>query len=553
MKLRNLTVKAKMTGLVLLACTSVLVVGALGLFGLHSALADSESIYHGNLLPSIELSEIHNLIDQNRMTLYRAQLKLSADLDSMEAHNARIDELWKHYLPTISRPQEQKLAEAFQQSFKPWSAALLDKRDAIKAGDNARANEISRTRSGPLDKPVADGIDALVRIQGVEAKDAFDASVDRAARIRWLIIFVFACALIGLAAIGFFIVRSLITALNRAVNVAGGIAAGQLNHGIEVHSTDELGQLLDALRVMDGQLTGIVSEVRTGAENVQVAARQMSQGNDDLSQRTQEQASSLEETASAMEEMTSTVKQTAENAQHANHLARSAREHAERGGGVADKAKTAMSDIHAASEKIEEIVGLVEEIAFQTNLLALNAAVEAARAGEHGRGFAVVASEVRVLAQRSAVAAKEIKILIGDSVEKVRTGSSLVDESGQALVDILESVKKVTDIVAEIAAASQEQSTGIDQVTHAVSQMDEVTQQNAALVEEAAAASRAMSEQAEVLTRKVGVFRIHGQERLAATVAPRSAASIPMSRHASIQAPPPRVPVAAGEHEWSEF
>jgi len=218
-----------------------------------------------------------------------------------------------------------------------------------------------------------------------------------------------------------------------------------------------------------------------------------------------------------MEEMTSTVKQNAENASHANQLARGAREQAERGGEVAGRAIVAMRDINVASRKIADIVGLIQEIAFQTNLLALNAAVEAARAGEQGRGFAVVATEVRNLAQRSAGAAKEIKGLIEDSAEKVRSGSELVDQSGKALAEIVESVKKVTDIVAEIAAASQEQSAGIDQVNNAVMQMDEMTQQNAALVEEAAAAARAMHEQAGELTRQVGFFKLDLDDATAVT------------------------------------
>ncbi|MEO7073358.1 MAG: methyl-accepting chemotaxis protein, partial [Rhodanobacter sp.] len=248
----------------------------------------------------------------------------------------------------------------------------------------------------------------------------------------------------------------------------------------------------------------------------------IARGNDDLSQRTQEQASSLEETASSMEEMTSTVKQNAENASHANQLARGARQQAERGGEVAGKAILAMGEIDISSRKIGDIVGLIQEIAFQTNLLALNAAVEAARAGEQGRGFAVVATEVRSLAQRSANAAKEIKTLIHDSEDKVRSGSELVNQSGKALAEIVDSIKKVTDIVAEIAAASQEQSAGIDQVNNAVMQMDEMTQQNAALVEEASAAARAMQEQAAELNAQVGFFQL--SDTIAAAPAARDRA-----------------------------
>jgi methyl-accepting chemotaxis protein len=270
------------------------------------------------------------------------------------------------------------------------------------------------------------------------------------------------------------------------------------------------GSLLDALGRMRGKLTDVVDEVQQSAHTVTAAAQEIARGNDDLSYRTQEQASSLEETAASMEEMTATVKQSAENAQHASQLAVAMRLQAERGGDVAARASSAMQDIQQASAQISEIVGLIDEIAFQTNLLALNAAVEAAHAGEHGRGFAVVADEVRNLAQRSARAAREIKTLIGDSVEKVQNGSQLVSESGQALAGIIASVKKVVDIVDEIAAASQEQSGGIEQVNRAMTQMDEATQQNAALVEEAAAAARAMQEQADRLSVQMGYFRVHG-------------------------------------------
>lgn len=293
-----------------------------------------------------------------------------------------------------------------------------------------------------------------------------------------------------------------------ALAMAARIADGDLRHDDLPAPTP--GSLLDALGRMRDKLTEVVGEVQQSSHTVTSAAQEIARGNDDLSYRTQEQASSLEETAASMEEMTATVKQSADNAQHASQLAAAMRLQAERGGDVAARASSAMQGIRQASTQISDIVGLIDEIAFQTNLLALNAAVEAAHAGEQGRGFAVVADEVRNLAQRSARAAKEIKNLIGDSVEKVQAGSQLVDESGQALAQIITSVKKVVDIVNEIAAAAHEQSGGIDQVNRAVVQMDEVTQQNAALVEEAAAAARAMQEQADRLSAQMGYFRVHG-------------------------------------------
>ncbi|MBP1473714.1 cache domain-containing protein [Frateuria sp. MAH-13] len=335
----------------------------------------------------------------------------------------------------------------------------------------------------------------------------------------------------------------------RAVELVGRMADGDLALDDATDGEPEAGSLMHAMQRMRHKLIEVVHGVQRGSQVVATAAGQIAQGNDDLSQRTQEQASSLEETASSMEEMTSTVKQSASNASHADQLARSARQQAERGGEVAVRTSEAMREIEQASRQITDIVQLIDEIAFQTNLLSLNAAVEAARAGEQGRGFAVVASEVRNLAQRSAGAAKEIKTLISDSVGKVQVGSMLVAESGEVLAGIVESVNKVTDIVAEIAAASHEQSSGIEQVNRAVMQMDEVTQQNAALVEEAAAAARAMQDQADALERQVRYFRIPGTaaQAPAATPAPARPAAPRAVRASASQRP---VAVAGG---WSEF
>jgi methyl-accepting chemotaxis protein-1 (serine sensor receptor) len=363
---------------------------------------------------------------------------------------------------------------------------------------------------------------------------------------------------------GMLLVRSIVNAINVAVNVADRIANGNVGNRIDVNSNDELGQLLTALNTMDHKLVEIVSSVRTTADAVGSAAGELSQGNDDLSSRTQEQASALEETASSMEEMTATVKQNADNARQANQLAAGAREQAERGGMVVQRAIGAMGEINDASRRIADIISVIDEIAFQTNLLALNAAVEAARAGEQGRGFAVVATEVRNLAQRSASAAKEIKGLINDSVDKVKAGSALVDESGQTLSEIMDSVKKVTDIVAEIAAASQEQSAGIEQVNNAVTQMDGVTQQNAALVEQAAASSKAMQQQASELVQQINFFKSSGQGHSAApsnfaSARPAQRPKVVTSsaaRAAPAQARPmpvSRARASGDDHVWQEF
>ena len=333
-----------------------------------------------------------------------------------------------------------------------------------------------------------------------------------------------------------------------ALAMAGRIASGDLRSG-DAQYVPPTGSLMDALLRMRGKLTEIVGKVQEGAQVVTSAAQEISRGNDDLSYRTQEQASSLEETASSMEEMTATVKQSADHASQANQLAVAMRAQAERGGDVAARASMAMEAIQQASAQISDIVSLIDEIAFQTNLLALNAAVEAAHAGEQGHGFAVVAGEVRHLAQRSARAAKDIETLIHDSVEKVQAGSVLVDESGQALVGIIGSVKRVSDIMNELAAAGQEQSAGIDQVNRAVTQMDEVTQQNAALVEEAAAAAHAMQEQAALLHAQMGYFRLEAAPENRPEPA-RSAARKPAISQRP-QEPAVRALAVAGE--WPEF
>ncbi|GAB3537972.1 methyl-accepting chemotaxis protein [Noviherbaspirillum agri] len=325
-----------------------------------------------------------------------------------------------------------------------------------------------------------------------------------------------ATLMIGLAALAFalatalalWVTRSITRPLDQAVQVARTVAAGDLTSRIEVKSKDETGQLMHSLKDMNDSLVKIVAQVRGGTGSIAAASSEIAAGNLDLSSRTEEQASSLEETASSMEELTSTVRQNADNARQANQLAASASDVAAKGGAVVSQVVDTMGAINASSSKIVDIIGVIDGIAFQTNILALNAAVEAARAGEQGRGFAVVASEVRSLAQRSAAAAKEIKSLIDDSVHKVHVGTDLVNQAGATMQEIVDSVRRVTDIMAEIAAASAEQTAGIEQVNQAIAQMDEVTQQNASLVEEAAAAAESLNEQAGKLNEVVTLFKL---------------------------------------------
>ncbi|HAT32315.1 MAG TPA: methyl-accepting chemotaxis protein [Janthinobacterium sp.] len=326
--------------------------------------------------------------------------------------------------------------------------------------------------------------------------------------------------------LGALLSRSICRPINEAVKVAQTVASGDLSTRIEVASRDETGLLMSALKEMNGKLLNIVGQVRLGTDAIAAGSSAIATGNMDLSSRTEQQASSLEETASSMEELTSTVKQNGDNARQANQLALSASDVAVQGGQVVSQVVETMGSINASAKKIVDIIGVIDGIAFQTNILALNAAVEAARAGEQGRGFAVVASEVRNLAQRSAGAAKEIKALIDDSVEKVELGSRLVHQAGTTMDEIVASVKRVTDIMGEITSAGREQELGIEQINQAITEMDVVTQQNAALVEESAAAAEALQDQAGNLARVVGVFKLDGAHAGAAPVPPRAVAVI---------------------------
>jgi methyl-accepting chemotaxis protein len=308
------------------------------------------------------------------------------------------------------------------------------------------------------------------------------------------------------------VVRGITRPLNKAIDMARRVADGDLTAQVDVTSKDETGKLMQALKDMNDGLVKIVGEVRHGTDAITEASGKIASGNHDLSARTEQDAASLEETASSMEELTSTVKQNADNARQANQLALAASEIAAQGGEVVAQVVDTMEAINQSAKKIVDIIGVIDGIAFQTNILALNAAVEAARAGEQGRGFAVVAAEVRSLAQRSAAAAREIKALIGDSVEKVDTGAVLVDQAGKTMDEVVESVRRVTAIMSEIALASHEQTAGIEQINQAIMQMDDRTQQNAALVEEAAHAAESLQEQADTLLQSVSIFKLRSMQ-----------------------------------------
>jgi methyl-accepting chemotaxis protein len=433
---------------------------------------------------------------------------------------------------------------------------------------------------------------ASAKLQMKDASTAAaDASRSDASRTHWLLTLLSLAAAAAVVAMSWVVLRRVAQALVHASDVAREVAGGNLRVNVQTDRKDELGDLLNALGAMKNSLIQTVGQVRSATDSINTASVEIASGNQDLSARTEQAASNLQETAASMEQLTSTVRQSADAARQANQLAASAAEIAVRGGQVVGQVVTTMDEINHSSKKISDIIGVIDGIAFQTNILALNAAVEAARAGEQGRGFAVVAGEVRNLAQRSAQAAKEIKGLIGASVDKVETGSRLVADAGQTMSEIVGSVQRVSDIIGEITAAAGEQSDGIGQVNVAVTQLDQMTQQNAALVEESAAAAESLKDQAARLTQVVQIFRLDDstssvpaqampapvravvalKPAKAKSVSPRAAASpmstlkrpqqaerLPAPRTVSQPSPAPAVarPVAAlasTEGDWESF
>jgi methyl-accepting chemotaxis protein len=458
---------------------------------------------------------------------------------------------------------QQKLAEKFSVEASAEEKALLGQ---IKDAEGVAMPAIAKASSLYLANNAMDAtrvmvkeirpaqkkwLEALDQLAALEDKQNNQTQADAeaqfgSARNFMLVLLVLAVAM-GVAA-ATWITRGLLKQLGGepgyTSKIATSIAEGDLSIAIDTKSSDR-GSLLSEMKQMRNSLVDIVSQVRRGTQTITTASREIAAGNTDLSSRTELQASSLEKTASAMEELTSTVKQNADNAREANQLAATASDVARKGGEVVSQVVGTMGEINSSASKIADIIGVIDGIAFQTNILALNAAVEAARAGEQGRGFAVVASEVRNLAQRSAAAAKEIKTLIGDSVEKIGRGSKLVGQAGVTMEEVVDSVKRVTDIMSDIAAASAEQSAGIEQVNLSIIEMDGMTQQNAALVEEAAAAFQSLQDQAAELQRVVSIFKLaEGEEAAAAEAAAPVSASTAVATRAVV-ARPARRPAAS--------
>jgi methyl-accepting chemotaxis protein len=518
-----------------------------------------------NWMPSMRVTQN---MDVNISNFRIAELQhiLSTDEAEMAHYEKNMDRILltfeknrADYVKLISSPEEQQLYEKFH---KNWNDYLAEDKKVLalsRANKNDEAKALIRGNSKIQYDQASKDLLALVNLNvegGNAASARGDVLYDHS--LLWIIALLLGVVALGMA-LAVFIGRIVCRPLEQAVIIARTVAEGDLTSVINPASKDETGQLMQALKDMNDSLVRIVGQVRTGTDTIATASSQIAAGNLDLSSRTEQQASSLEETASSMEELTSTVKQNADNARQANQLAASASEVALKGGAVVSEVVATMGLINASSRKIVDIISVIDGIAFQTNILALNAAVEAARAGEQGRGFAVVATEVRNLAQRSATAAKEIKALIGDSVEKIDAGTRLADEAGATMDDVVQRARSVTDIMGEITAASQEQTSGIEQINQAVAQMDQVTQQNAALVEEAAAAAEALQDQAGNLAQIVGFFKLDGRQGAtpSAAVARKPAPGPAAARvHPAPSKPPAKRITAtakASSDDWEEF
>ena len=487
-------------------------IGGIGLYGIAAANAALQTVYDDRTVPLGQLAAVQQAQLRNQINIATAMLvptpeNVAKMASEVAATKAEADKVWAAYMATTLTPEEAKTAKEyveyrsrfFEEGVKPTLAAL-------NGGDQKAAIEIMLSRVPALYEPSRILMLKLVQIQLDEAKKEYDGSVMRYAAIRNTAI---GAILLGLGAavwFGIALLRSISAALQQAGGLSHSIAAGDLTGPVKDAGQNEVGDLLRSLGAMQGGLVKVVSTVREGADGVATASSEIAQGNSDLSARTEQQAAALEQAAASMQELSATVRQNADSASQANQLALNASTVAVKGGGVVNQVVETMKGINDSSKRISDIISVIDGIAFQTNILALNAAVEAARAGEQGRGFAVVASEVRSLAGRSAEAAKEIKVLINASVERVEQGSQLVDQAGHTMTEVVTSIQRVTDIMAEINAASSEQTQGVQEVGQAVTQIDHLTQQNAALVEQMAAAAMSLKAMADGQVQAVAAF-----------------------------------------------
>jgi len=550
--------------LMLLAASTLFAISSLRLLN-----DGTDRIVNGQYPKAVYAYEILDLVNRNargmrNMLLWNDPVEVEKERQNILENKKENSGNFAKLEALLKSDEDNALLRATIDARRQYGVSQKEFMELAAAGKKEEAAVVLLTKVRKDQRNYFEALRGMVQHQTATVTDSGKLANATYRSTRVMLLGLAALALLLGSGIAIWITRSIIVPLREAVNVAHTVAAGDLSSQIEASTTDETGQLLLALKEMNDSLVKIVCEVRTGADTIATASGQIASGNLDLSSRTEQQAGSLEETASSMEELISTVKQNSDNARQANGLAASASEIALKGGAVVSQVVDTMGSINASARKIVDIIGVIDGIAFQTNILALNAAVEAARAGEQGRGFAVVATEVRNLAQRSAAAAKEIKTLIGDSVEKVDAGTKLVGQAGATMNEIVDSVKRVTDIMGEITVASHEQTAGIEQVNQTIIQMDQATQQNAALVEEAAAASKSLQDQADSLAQVVGVFKTsaaHG-----AVVVPLTAVSRPAKAAGSslgpvtpagrprAQAKPVRLAARASANgDWEEF
>lgn len=523
MKFKNLKIGQKLAFSFSIVIALMLLLAMLA-YARVNGLASGIEILNKDHYPKIVAA--HTIKDElNEIARNMLNLLLMTDTEALKKEYANIDESTGIIAANLDKLDKSTSSEKGREKLKfvvdarvKFLTARVTFLALTKDDKKEEATALLYKSVRPAQRAYFDALDKFIEFQqGLMEASGVDAEAQASQTRMFIFLLSVAAAAISVL-LGLYATRSITRPLGEAVIVARKVADGDLTSTIVVDSKDETGQLLQALQDMNFSLQKIVGHVRSGTDTIATASSQIASGNLDLSSRTEQQASSLEETASSMEELTSTVKQNGDNARQANQLAVSASGVAVKGGQVVSQVVETMGSINESSKKIVDIISVIDSIAFQTNILALNAAVEAARAGEQGRGFAVVAAEVRNLAQRSASAAKEIKTLIGDSVEKVEIGSKLVAQAGDTMEEIVASVKRVTDIMGEITSAGQEQETGIEQINQAISEMDTVTQQNAALVEEAAAAAASLQEQAAGLAQIVSVFKLDGLQVIVPTI-----------------------------------